>query len=377
MCEIPVDIVPGAVDEILVDVVLGVVVEIVVDVVGEVVFAGAGALATSSLVTRLSVRAMFCEDAPVSYADQVAICARTERNGLVAAECAALTGATPGTDGIAHGTRVDLIHRAAFVHQGVGVIARASTFEALVEQVRSAAEVGIDADRFRIDVHDPADRLPLGKTAVAVTLADAIPNWPDLGNPLHRFVVIAEADTVLFGEVVATADVGYRRHDTKPWTTSSSLDSRFARGLVNLVPDARSILDPCCGAGSIVLEAAALGIEAFGVDWKTPLVGMTRENLAHFGYRGAVVQADSRTHVQPVDAVVTDVPYGHALDSDEGEIRAIIEQCAAMAPLGVFVAPADITPWLTAAGYTDVAVHTVMKRRGFTRWIHVTRSALI
>jgi predicted RNA methylase len=334
----------------------------------------AGAVDTSSLVTRLSVRAMCCEDVAVPPTDQVALCARMERNGLVAAECAARTGGRPDADGIARGARVDLVERAAFVHHGVAVIARASSFEALVEQVRISAAAGIDADRFRIDVHDPARRLPLGSTDVAVVLADVIPNWPDLRDPLHRFVVIAGADMLLFGEVVAAADAGYRRHDTKPWTTSSSLDSRFARGLINLVPDARSILDPCCGAGSIVIEAASLGLEAFGVDWKTPLVGMTRENLAHFGYDGTVVQADSRTHEQPVDAVVTDVPYGHAIDSDEGEIRAIIEQCSTMAPRGVFVAPADITKWLDAADYTDIEVHTVMKRRGFTRWIHVARS---
>ncbi len=317
---------------------------------------------------------MGCEDVAVQDTDLVAMCARMERNGLVAAECAALTGATPDADGVAPALRVDRIHRAAYVHHGVRVLARATSFEELLDGVRTVAENGLDAERFRIDVHDPAGRLPFGSTDVAVQVADTIPDWPDLQAPLHRFSVIATSDQLLFGEVAATADVGYRRHDTKPWTTSSSLDSRFARALVNLVPDARSILDPCCGAGSIVLEAASLGLEAHGVDWKVPLVGMTRENLAHFGYTGTVTQADSRTHVRAVDAVVTDVPYGHAIESDEGAIRAIIEQCAGMAPQGVFVAPADITDWLTAAGYVDIEIHTVMKRKGFTRWVHVARS---
>ena len=309
----------------------------------------------------------------MQHPDLLATCARLERSGLVAAEAAALTGGTPDTDGIAACQRTDLIERAAFVHEGVQVLATADSFDELVDQVRTLG-AGLDADRFRIDAHDPSDRCTLTRIQMATALADAIPFGPDLSAPRRRFLVVPTATNFLFGDVVAEADAGYRRHDTKPWTTSSSLDSRFARGLVNLVPNARSILDPCCGAGSIVLEAASLGLEAFGVDWKTPLVGMTRENLAHFGYAGTVVQADSRTHEQSVDAVVTDVPYGHALDSDEGEIRAIIEQCAAMAPHGVFVAPADITTWLEAAGYTDIEVHTVMKRRGFTRWIHRVRS---
>jgi hypothetical protein len=51
-----------------------------------------------------------------------------------------------------------------------------------------------------------------------------------------------------------------------------------------------------------------------------------------------------------------------------------LEQSASQAAAGVFVAPADISTWLASAGYTDIGVHTVLKRRGFTRWVHVARS---
>lgn len=303
-----------------------------------------------------------------------AVTARAPRNGLIAAECLALTGGSPDVDGVADCDTIDRIGRAAFVHLGVEVFARATTLEQLVAGVRERWTANMDADRFRIDVHDPSGRCSSTTIEIATALADVIPFGPDLRDPLHRFLVIIGEDGFTFGAVQTEADGSYRRHDDKPWTTSSSLDSRFARALVNLVPDATSILDPCCGAGSIVLEAASLGLEAFGVDWKAALVGMTRENLAHFGYDALAVQADSRTHRQPVDAVVTDLPYGHAIDSDEGETRAILEQSATQAPSGVFVAPADISTWLTSAGYTDVEVHTVLKRRGFTRWVHVARS---
>jgi hypothetical protein len=75
--------------------------------------------------------------------------------------------------------------------------------------------------------------------------------------------------------------------------------------------------------------------------------------------------------------VVTDLPYGHAIEADEPAIRAILANCARTAPLGVFVAPADFSLWLQAAGYTDIDVVTVLKRRGFTRWIHQARSSLV
>ncbi len=303
------------------------------------------------------------------------ISARVKRHGLIAAECEQLTGGRPDADGVAAAASVDLVPRAAFVQLGVRTLASATTFDDLVEAVGSSS---FEADRFRIDVHDPSGRSGRSSTELATALADGIEFGPDLRDPLHRFLVVPRGDGWLFGEVVARTEAGHVRHDAKPWTTSSSLDGRFARGLVNLVPGARSVLDPCSGAGSIVLEAASMGLDVRAVDWKPAMVGMTNQNLAHFGYSADVARADSCTHeFEPVDAIVTDLPYGHAIEADEPTIRAIIANCARSSPLGVFVAPADFSLWLAAAGYTDIEVHTVLKRRGFTRWIHRARSTAV
>lgn len=297
----------------------------------------------------------------------VAQCARMRTHGLIAAECQSLTGGVPDIAGVAQCGRVDRIERAAYVHNGLRVIAMAATLDDLVEVVTSRS---FDADRFRIEVDDPTGRIEPTTHDVVVRLADALPFDPDLDDPLHRFGVVVSAEHWFFGEFVAASDASYRPHEDKPWTTSSSLDSRFSRALVNLVPEARSILDPCCGAGSIVVEAASLGLGTIGVDWKPAMAGMTRENLAHFGLTASIIHADTRSVVQPVDAVVTDLPYGYAIDADAEVTRAILDRCVANAPLGVFVASADITPWLTAAGYGRVEMWTVTKREGFTRFVH-------
>lgn len=301
----------------------------------------------------------------------LALCARIARNELVAAECTSLTGAAPDADGVATDPAFDAIERSAYVRCGMRVIARAATFDGLVDAVRQASFAG---DDFRIEVHDPRARLALSGHHVAVALADVMPFAPDLDRPRHRFVVVARSAEFAFGEICAETARSYRAHDAKPWSTSSSIDARFSRALVNLVPEARSVADPCCGAGSIVLEAASLGLEASGADWKPAMVGMTRENLAHFGYSAAVRQADSRQIELRADAVVTDLPYGHAIQTDEGTVRAILERSAEGARRGVFVAPHDITEWLSTAGFDDLAVHTVEKRAGFTRWVHVGES---
>ena len=302
------------------------------------------------------------------------ICARIARHGLIAAECAALFGGVPDDDGVARVRSTNRIGRAAFAQTAIEVMAHVPTFTELVDAV---ADMSFEAERFRIDLHDPSDRVGLESAQVAAHLADVIPFGPDLRDPLHHFMVVAAGDGVWFGRVTGRTDAGHRAHEDKPWTTSSSLDPRFSRGLVNLVPDARSIIDPCCGAGSIVLEAASLGLGAIGVDHKNAMAGMTRENFAHFGYDSRagcrVERADART-IQGLaaDAVVTDLPYGHAIERDEGAVRGILERCRDFAPFGVFVAQHDITDWLVEAGHRVDSVHTVEKRRGFTRHIHIT-----
>lgn len=304
----------------------------------------------------------------------MAICARIARHGLIPAESDALFGGVPDEDGVADVDRSDRIERAAFAQTALSVLAQAASLDELIGEVAGA---DFDAERFRIDVHDPSGRIGLDSSEVASRLADVIDTGPDLRDPVNRFVLVATATRVRFGSVDGVTDAGHRRHESKPWTTSSSLDPRFSRGLVNLVPDARSILDPCCGAGSIVLEAASLGLGAVGVDWKNAMAGMTRENLAHFGYDElsgvAVHRCDARDLDVGADAVVTDLPYGHAIERDEESVRAILRRCTSLAPEGVFVAQHDISEWLRDAGHHVRAVHTVVKRRGFTRHVHVTR----
>ncbi len=297
----------------------------------------------------------------------IALTVRIPHNQLIAAECNSLTGGTPSADGVADCVRTDQIARSAYVRTGLDVITRARTAAGLVEGVTSA---DFDATRFRIDVHDPNGRLTSPSRDLIVALADGLRYHPDLENPLHRFVVVSAQTDLCFGEVVAEARSDYRRHDKKPWTTSSSLSSRFARALVNLVPDAVSILDPCCGAGAIVLEAASLGIEVRGVDWKPAMAGMTAKNLEHFGYVASVERADAREIDHTAEAVVTDLPYGNAIVSDAEVIRAVLARASRLAPVGVFVSGTDICEWLHDAGYSDIEVFTVHKRAGFTRYVH-------
>jgi len=297
-----------------------------------------------------------------------AVCARIQGNDLVAAECAALTGGIPDADGVAVCQRLDLIPRAAFLTLGVHCLAEALTLDDLCAQI---AALPLAADRFRIETLSLWPRNPLPKPQVVLAVANALPAYPDLVNPLHRFLVAAQADRLWFGEILAEPLRDYRTHDTKPYRTSSSLPARLARALVNLVtPPTGSILDPFCGTGSILLEAAALGLGAMGIDNNIKMVGMTRRNLAHFGYPATVELGDAKDYAQTADAIITDLPYGRLLEQDREALRKVLHHTIQLAPQAVYLAQEDISSWLGDAGYARVACYRVRKHHTMSRYVH-------
>ncbi len=296
------------------------------------------------------------------------VCARLPGNQLVAAECDALTGGIPDAQGVAVCQRLDLLPRAAFLTLGVRCLAEAPALDDLCAQI---AALQMDAERFRVETLSLWPINPLPKPQVVLAVANALPAYPDLVNPQHRFLVAAQADRLWFGEILAEPARDYRRHDAKPYRTSSSLSARLARALVNLVsPPAQSILDPFCGTGSILLDAAALGLQPYGSDNNIKMVGMSRRNLAHFGYPAQVELGNAQDCIQTADAVVTDLPYGRQLEQDQAVLRQVLHHTAQLAPQAVYLAQEDITPWLLDAGYARVACYRVRKHRSMSRFVH-------
>ncbi len=301
----------------------------------------------------------------------VALCIRlpdSEVNEVIAAECAALTGAWPDADGVALCRTLDGIPQSAYVRTGLRRVAHAATFEALLTAIRRAS---LEAPDFRIDALQLSGRFPAPEMDAVVAAADQILFHPNLKTPRHRFLLVAQAQGFWLGEILVESAQGYACHRRKPYHVSSSLDARLARGLVNLVAfQAHSLMDPCCGTGSILLEAHSLGLETYGADANPKMMSMARRNLEHFGHRPQVECADAREWRRTADVLVTDLPYGHRLESVDAIIPDILAHARYLAPVAVFVAGDDISPHLASAGYREIEVLRVIKHNSFIRYVH-------
>jgi len=90
------------------------------------------------------------------------------------------------------------------------------------------------------------------------------------------------------------------------------LPPKIARSMVNLVPggtNGKTLVDPFCGSGRILVEAAELGYKVVGLDISQSQADDTKANIKHLEIEGEVIVFDA-THLSEkftdLDCIVTE-----------------------------------------------------------------------
>ena len=278
---------------------------------------------------------------------------------LVTAECIAMTGSAPDAHGIAISEyRVD-VSRGAYLKSCSEVLFETTSLAELRADLRSA---GLHADEFRVSIVKKPRSLKINSMELARDIGSIISGNANLSSPQVTFLVVLTAEKIWFGRCLSESDNMWLAHNQRPYVTSSSLPARLARVLVNLVArPGDSLLDPCCGTGTIVMSAAYSGIRAVGYDTNLRMIGATTKNLQHFGLTADVTLGDARQVNGQFDAIATDLPYGINLikdNSQDAEILANLRTCASKA---AFIDLRDLSNPLNDLGYQIEAVLPVPK----------------
>lgn len=154
-----------------------------------------------------------------------------------------------------------------------------------------------------------------------------------LRNPDKTFIGILTNRKFLLGlklgEIPATPFV-QRRPRKRPFFHPSAMQSKLARCMVNLAQPKSGdiILDPFCGTGTMLIEAALIGCRPLGLDVQRRMAKGTLRNMTHFKIKPeGVIVADARSlPVAKVDSVVTDPPYGISSTTLKRTTRQIVEE---------------------------------------------------
>jgi tRNA (guanine10-N2)-dimethyltransferase len=205
----------------------------------------------------------------------------------------------------------------------------------------------------------------------------------DLDDPDRELRVLFSDGVCALGWLAVEADrgFGHRAPTDRPFFQPGSMDPLEARAVANLAGarPGRTVLDPMCGTGGLLIEAGLVGADVVGLDAQSKMVRGTRENLAAFlDADFAVARADA-TRLPVADgaaaAVVLDVPYGRqskvAGRGPDALVRGALAEARRVADRGVLVADRSWAASCREAGWTVEARFERRVHRSLTRHVHL------
>lgn len=130
-------------------------------------------------------------------------------------------------------------------------------------------------------------------------------------------ILVCKSDTSKLRALLRNREPG-----KKPFFHPSMMNSMLARVMCNLagVRVGDVVLDPFCGGGGILCEAAHIGASVIGIDlnWKLLVGAIT--NLSEIGAKYSIIQGDAQhLPIKSIHRIVSDPPYGRA-SSTRGSI---------------------------------------------------------
>lgn len=194
----------------------------------------------------------------------------------------------------------------------------------------------------------------------------------DIHNPEIIFGLCKVGDKWIFGEYYRN-DFKWHIHDKKPYSYSNSLSLRVARALVNISVGNninQKFIDPCCGIGTVIIEALSMGINAHGWEINDNIAENAQKNLEFFGYDNVIVNGDMTTIKDKFDVAIIDMPYGLFTPITKEEQVAIINSARRITNKLIIVTFEDMSEVIKKSGFNIIDTGHVAKGK-FKRYISV------
>lgn len=265
--------------------------------------------------------------------------------------------------------------RSPFMKGRLAIVYEAESFEQLIKQVATGLVV---KDTFKV-VYVPTDASDKnllkqlgGRRAIEKEIGLMIKGNPDLRHPEQLFGVTEVDGRWIFGHYVKSEPI-WHRHQRKPHQFSTALSTRVARAVVNIaIPQPHQVkaIDPCCGIGTVLIEALSMGIHIVGSDKNAFIIDRVIDNIEFFGFSAEVNACDIRQITNTYDVAIIDLPYNVCSSLTTTERYEMLESARRIAKRAVFVTVERIDETLHDVRFSIVD-RAVIKKGTFSRDIIV------
>jgi tRNA G10 N-methylase Trm11 len=265
--------------------------------------------------------------------------------------------------------------RSPFMRERTNVLLEANSFDGLKQL---AASMEIPAPTFTIQC---LNTINFGETArighqkrrqYERELAMVMPAEPEIENADIVYSLITYDEMWYLGTFDVSVSV-WRHHMNKPQNYSTALSTRVARAIANIaVPKVENVrvIDPCCGIGTVVIEALSMGIDIIGRDMSPMVCIGSRKNIEHFGYETTITKGPIQEVTDHYDVAIIDLPYNVFTSASKEQQHDIIHHAKRIADRVVIVTIESVDEVIEELGLA-VIDRGIAKKQSFEREILV------
>jgi tRNA G10 N-methylase Trm11 len=261
--------------------------------------------------------------------------------------------------------------RSAFIKHCLQVMHTADSLEELAQLV---LDKKIYYDDFKIRYVNIEDRsIPYEeRRRIEYVIGYNVQGEADIHNP-KTLLGVANVDGKWFLGMLEENEAEWQAHNIKPFSYSNALNVRVARALVNMAIGnnmSLSLIDPCCGIGTVVIEALSMGLDIKGYEINPFIAENAKKNLEFFGLKDVITNCSMHDTTEKFHAAIVDLPYGVFSPTTLEEQLGIISTTRKIADKAVFITFENMEEHFKATGF-EVLDRCQTNKGKFVRYITI------
>lgn len=262
------------------------------------------------------------------------------------------------------------VNRSPFVRVCIDIKLTSNTLEEMVDKLKSEK---LSYEDFKVKYIDTESNMEFNeKHRIEGVIGYEIMGYAKIHDP-EVIIGITYADGKwILGEYLKNQAI-WIHHNNRPRQYSNSLTTKISRAIVNIVTGrdvSTRVVDPCCGIGTVVIEALSMGVNIRGFDINSKVVDGAKRNLNFFGYSDVIEEGDIRKIEEKYDAAIIDIPYGLAARTTSEIQRGIINSARRITNKLLLVSLEEMDREILEAGFSILEKCHVFKG-DFKRYITI------
>lgn len=262
------------------------------------------------------------------------------------------------------------VNRSPFVKACIKVILTSDTLQDMVHKVRSQ---GISYENFKVKYIDIEGNMEFNeKHRIEGIIGYEINGEAKIHDPDVVIGITNIEGKWILGEYQRNQRI-WEQHNSRPRQYCNSLPTKVSRAIVNIAAGRDKdikIVDPCCGIGTVVIEALSMGVDVKGYDINQKVVEGAKANIDFFGYPDVISEGDISKLQGKYDIAIIDIPYGLLSRTTKEAQSEIIDSAREIASKLILISLNEMDKEIHDAGFSIIDRCHVFKG-DFKRYITI------